>query len=157
MQTFLPYPDFAESVKCLDRQRLGKQRVEAWQILCVLHSQGHAEMARLAGKTPAWSNHPAVQMWRGYSSSLAIYCEHVCLEWERRGYRDSIRQRLWQLSGVCIHPPWLGRADFHSAHRAILLAKQPDWYNRFGWTEQPAVRNAKGSFPYVWPATEVRN
>jgi hypothetical protein len=33
MQTFLPLPDFIESAKVLDYKRLGKQRVEAWQIL----------------------------------------------------------------------------------------------------------------------------
>jgi len=33
MQTFLPYQNFTKSAQCLDRQRLGKQRVEAWQIL----------------------------------------------------------------------------------------------------------------------------
>ena len=32
MQTFLPYSDFIKSAKCLDYRRLGKQRVEAWQI-----------------------------------------------------------------------------------------------------------------------------
>ena len=33
MQTFLPYKDIQKSVKCLDYRRLGKQRVEAMQIL----------------------------------------------------------------------------------------------------------------------------
>jgi len=33
MQTFLPYPDLRDSVACLDNKRLGKQRVEAMQIL----------------------------------------------------------------------------------------------------------------------------
>ncbi len=33
MQTFLPYPDFKESFRALDSKRLGKQRVEAFQIL----------------------------------------------------------------------------------------------------------------------------
>ena len=33
MQTFLPYPDFVKSAQCLDYRRLGKQRVEAKQIL----------------------------------------------------------------------------------------------------------------------------
>lgn len=36
MQTFLPYPNFVESAKCLDDKRLGKQRVECLQILNVL-------------------------------------------------------------------------------------------------------------------------
>lgn len=33
MQTFLPYEDFNQSTAVLDRQRLGKQRVEALQLL----------------------------------------------------------------------------------------------------------------------------
>ena len=28
MQTFLPYSDYVASAKCLDRQRLEKQRIE---------------------------------------------------------------------------------------------------------------------------------
>jgi len=55
MQTFLPYVNFAESAKCLDYRRLGKQRVEAKQILDVLN-----------GKTTAWQNHPCVKAWKGY-------------------------------------------------------------------------------------------
>ena len=33
MQTFLPLPSMGDSVRCLDDKRLGKQRVEAFQIL----------------------------------------------------------------------------------------------------------------------------
>ena len=36
MQTFLPYPNFADSLDCLDYRRLGKQRVEAFQIINAL-------------------------------------------------------------------------------------------------------------------------
>lgn len=33
MTTFLPYADFTETAKVLDRARLGKQRVETLQIV----------------------------------------------------------------------------------------------------------------------------
>jgi hypothetical protein len=36
MQTFLPYRDFKQSFRILDWRRLGKQRVEAHQILNVI-------------------------------------------------------------------------------------------------------------------------
>lgn len=36
MQTFLPYKSFVKSAACLDMRRLGKQRVEAKQILMAL-------------------------------------------------------------------------------------------------------------------------
>lgn len=48
-------------------------------------------------------------------------------------------------------PEWFGREDFHSAHRAILLAKDPKYYVQFGWKETPAVKNLRGQYPYVWP------
>ena len=40
MQTFLPYADYTRTAKCLDRQRLGKQRVECKQILNALENGG---------------------------------------------------------------------------------------------------------------------
>ena len=51
MQTFLPYADFVKTAKCLDYRRLGKQRIEAFQILNILE-----------GKTTkaGWKHHPAV-------------------------------------------------------------------------------------------------
>lgn len=143
MQTFLPYPDFAETARCLDRQRLGKQRVEVLQIL-----RCHALVTR------AWANHPAVRMWWYYSSRLAEYGEAICQEWIRRGYQDNCLQRIRDF-GECAYaagskgewaasPPWLGDPAFHASHRAALLAKNPEWYGRFGWTEEPRIQ-------YVWP------
>ena len=59
MQTFLPYPDFQKTAQCLDNKRLGKQRVEARQIISTLE-----------GKSNGWRNHPAVKMWKGYEDCL---------------------------------------------------------------------------------------
>ncbi len=57
MQTFLPEADFQDTAEHLDRKRLIKQSVENLQIL-----------KSLAGmySSGAWSNHPAVKMWRGH-------------------------------------------------------------------------------------------
>ena len=41
MQTFLPYPDFKKSAKCLDYKRLGKQRCESWQIYLALTKENY--------------------------------------------------------------------------------------------------------------------
>ena len=54
MQTFLPYADFAETARVLDQRRLGKQRVEALQVLRALFIPGYG-----------WRHHPVVRMWRG--------------------------------------------------------------------------------------------
>ena len=64
MQTFLPYADFKDSAKCLDFRRLGKQRVEAKQILDIITG---------VNPTSRWRNHPAVKMWQGYEKALLLY------------------------------------------------------------------------------------
>ena len=79
MQTFLAYPDFTQSAKVLDRQRLGKQRVEAKQILQTIMDPSRG-----------WQHHPAVSMWRGYTRQLAQYGAAICREWIDRGYNDSL-------------------------------------------------------------------
>jgi hypothetical protein len=78
LQTFLPYPDFAASAVVLDRRRLGKQRVEALQILRALTRERYG-----------WKHHPAVRMWAGYEEALACYAMEICAEWVRRGHADS--------------------------------------------------------------------
>ena len=73
MQTFLPYKSFTKSAKCLDNKRLGKQRVEAMQILNVLLSKD---------KKAGWHNHPAVLQWKGYEGTLFDYLLSCADEWE---------------------------------------------------------------------------
>ena len=75
MQTFLPYADFKASAKCLDYRRLGKQRVEAMQIHKIVSGER---------TTGGWINHPAVVMWRGFSSLLAYYHNEMVAEWVSR-------------------------------------------------------------------------
>ncbi len=135
MQTFLPYNDFKESAKVLDRQRLGKQRVETLQLLKALR-----------GETKGWVNHPAAKMWRGYENALAIYGVVICEEWVRRGYKDTCREKIMayrDTDSAVVVPRWLGDEDFHASHRSNLLRKDPEHYGKFGWTEPDDL-------PYVW-------
>jgi hypothetical protein len=138
MQTFLPYPSFRQSASVLDRQRLGKQRVEGYQIL-----------RTLLGLSTGWQNHPAVQMWRGYEWALRDYVSFICKEWKARGYKDTIEQKIDELEIPMLEvnladPPWLGNPAFHASHRSNLLRKAPEHYSKFGWTEGPDLE-------YVWP------
>lgn len=142
MNTFLPYPDFAQSAAALDRARLGKQRVETKQIYLAITDPNYG-----------WQSHPAVNMWRGYTYALALYGTAICNEWTKRGYRDSLTEWFWharqreQIQPPFIwdrRPQWLGDEAFHASHRANLLRKDPTWYARFGWSEDPTL-------PYVWP------
>lgn len=131
MQTFLPYPSFLESIQCLDNKRLGKQRVEAAQILDVLE-----------GRTQAWKNHPAVKMWRGYENALRHYFNGCVFEWMRRGFKNTMEplSTSWDLK----LPPWIGDSIFHDSHKSKLLQKDPIHYGKFGW-------NVRRDLSYWWP------
>lgn len=136
MQTFLPFPSFSDSARALDWRRLGKQRVEVWQIL-----------GALEGRTNGWANHPAARMWRGYERALCLYGLAVCDEWIRRGYRDTMRVRF--LAALERHdgpetPGWLGDEDFHRSHQSNLLRKSPEHYG-------PIFGDVPADLPYVWP------
>lgn len=131
MQTFLPYPEFKKSAACLDNKRLGKQRVEAKQIFKALTT----------GPGAPWYNHPAVQMWKGYTEALLAYYDAIVKEWIRRGFKN--RMPLYGID-CYVSPPWLGDYRFHSSHRSNLLRKDPIHYMIFGWEEPD-------NLPYLWP------
>lgn len=130
VQTFLPYPDFRLSAAALDPRRLGKQRVEAHQLLRVL-----------AGETRGWRSHPAARMWEGHQAALGAYMNACIDEWIARGYRNTMRKARVSRYRP---PAWLGDEAFHASHRANLLRKEPGYYSRHGWAEDP-------SLPYMWP------
>ncbi len=136
MQTFLPYDNFDLSARSLDMRRLGKQRVEGYQIL-----------RTLAGLSTGWKNHPATRMWQGHEETLLRYVVTICKEWRRRGYKDTVLDKVHAMeSEVPFNttvPPWLGDEAFHRSHQANLVKKLPEHYApQFGslpWE------------PYVWP------
>jgi len=140
MQTFLPYPDFQASAKCLDYKRLGKQRVEAYQIL-----------KTLTGQSTGWVNHPATRMWRGHEGVLARYGLIMCQEWIARGYKDTCTEKIDALLNLVSTqteerfklPPWFG-GPIHASHRSNLLRKNKEFYGRYNWIEPD-------NLPYVWP------
>ena len=162
MQTFLPYPDLADSVMCLDNKRLGKQRVEAMQILNVLE-----------GRRDGWKNHPAVKMWTGYTDCLHLYKDLCITEWIDRGFNNTMDYtsrymapdidisrltRLWTNEALAtnqrrrdnqnpginpLFPGWWG-GEIHATHRSNLLRKDADHYSKFGWNESDDLA-------YHWP------
>ena len=140
MQTFLPHSDYVQSAACLDNRRLGKQRVEALQIL-----------RAIADPNYGWRNHPAVRMWRQSPSQLCLYGAAVILEWKQRGFQDTCLEKICQLQKeqnwfkyTTSCPAWFGNAAFHASHRSNLLRKDPQHYGQFGWAEPD-------NLPYVWP------
>lgn len=150
MQTFLPYPSFRECARVLDDARLNAQIKEARQILDVLARKRRHGDRYEDGRPVGWANHPAVLMWEGCEWALILY--HNEMLKERRGRpttRSETRTLIGQVGFDVARPRWLGDERLHGSHRAALLAKDPEWYGRFEWNENPEVA-------YWWPTKEER-
>ncbi len=151
MQTFLPYPDFAETAHVLDRKRLGSQRVEAMQLFNALTVPGHG-----------WRHHPAAKMWQGYEEAIVRYVLIMCEEWSNRGYGDTVAAKITQnaaerlgltnirsqaqLARAKKLPPWLGDEAFHRSHQSNLIRKDPGYY-------EPIFGAVPDDLDYIWPVT----
>lgn len=144
MQTFLPCYDVLQSLQVLDNKRLGKQRVESWQIINTNESQ-----------SKAWKHHPAVLMWADYPDALKIYYNLSLSIWASRGYQNVKLQPFEQfdLSDVGLNilffdpticPKWFGDKRLHLSHQSNLLRKDPVYYGKF-WPSVPS------DIPYYWP------
>lgn len=136
MQTFLPYADFAQSASVLDRQRLGKQRVETLQV------------AKAIVTGSGWVNHPVTKMWSNHLGALVTYQRAICFEWtNNRGYKDTCLEKTIAIAetlGDSDFPDFIGDESFHASHRSNLLRKDAHHYGQFGWTERDDLE-------YVWP------
>lgn len=132
MQTFLPFPDFKKSVEVLDSKRLGKQRVETYQVLNILLNRT---------ETKGWRNHPVTLMWTGYEAALQVYQNYTIQEWIKRGFKNTM-----QFENILIEaqmPWWFGDDRLHKSHRSNLLRKNWEYYSEF-FVEDP-------SLSYFWP------
>jgi hypothetical protein len=153
MQTVLPYPDFAASAAVLDPLRLGKQRVEALQILRALTVPGYG-----------WRHHPVVKMWVGYEEALVRYGLEVCARWCSDGRSDTCAATMTQelsrhrgattvrrqpeLAVAGELPRWLGDEALHRSHRSALLRKDPLFYRTVFGDDEP------DDLEYVWPRSD---
>lgn len=149
MQTFLPFARFDKSARALDDRRLGKQRVEALQILRALTYERYG-----------WKNHPAVRMWAGYEEALLAYAVAVCREWCARGFADTCEAKMAndaaaaglarvprtqdELAAAGALPAWLGDEAFHRSHRSALVRKDPEVY-------RDVFDDVAADLDYVWP------
>lgn len=139
--TFLPFPDIEQSLKTLDKRRLGKQRVEAKQILKALN-----------GETRGWVNHPATRMWVGYEFLLKHYYNTCLRIWEEAGGKNKILEpiSLTESETEDLHsgrkPWWWGWEPLHESHKAALIRKDEVFYRRLLSPETVYL-----GLGYVWP------
>jgi len=118
MKILIPYPDFEQSAKALDRGSLIEQIREVYNSLLVL--------IRFPELREPW-----LREWEEYVPALASYCVELCEEAKRRGLPCPQQVRLYRLlpsSGLVIgkkvEPPQaLIDTDYNEASRSILLKK----------------------------------
>lgn len=156
MQTFLPYDDFQASLSCLDYRRLGKQRVECYQMLKTYIPSDTKK---------GWRNHPVTKMWSATPRALAYYGLLACDTWIAKGYKDTTKPKIMALineiagpvdqetlerdyldslnNGGSFLPIWFGNKPYHDSHKSNLLRKDPVFYGQYGW-DVPA------DLPYVY-------
>lgn len=132
----------------LDQKRLGKQRIEAAQILEVLTNQpilpSHLQsLVPFDFSNVVWKNHPAVLMWRDHEEWLKLYLACAIGEWCFRGYINNLSSPTYDTSLNSL-PSWLGHEPFHLSHRSNLIRKDPTFYRKFWPEEDPGLR-------YFWP------
>ncbi len=79
---------------------MGKQRVEAFQLLVALGNQWalnerHNRFRETGKESPpvkgGWVNHPAALMWKGYEEALGLYMNIMIAEWLSRGYKNTMQ------------------------------------------------------------------
>lgn len=141
----------------LDIKRLGKQRVEAMQIINVLEGGG-----------TGYTNHPAVKMWEGYTEALKVYFNLCVKEWIGRGFNNTMalynvdeeKYRIMECTfdGVTCSfveefdeysfPPWFSFPPLIMSHRASLIRKDPIHYKMYieDEMEEYYIRG------YLWPS-----
>lgn len=128
VNTFITSWDIDETARSLDYRRLGKQRVEAYQI-----------WRANQGLTKGWRNHPAARAWKGYQCALAMYTNAMIREWIRRGYNNNMQ--FLPHCGKPRFPPWWGDESVRLSHCASLNKKLPEYYH----FDVPEFTG------YVWP------
>lgn len=136
MQTFMTAASYYDTASKLDDKRLGKQRVEAFQIIKALRGDYN--------DTGAWVNHPATRMWAGNIYQLACYGYAICEEWIGRGFDDSLIDEFnneIHNKRVTKHPWWVNSELLHLTHQSNLMRKASDLYDF----------NVPDNIPYVWP------
>lgn len=145
VQIFLPYPDFQQTMACLDTMRLRQQRTDAMKIL-----QG---VEPTLGSATPWFNERAAHLWREHARALMLYYDLSLKEYIRRGFRNHLQ--------FCLHeymhhqdkvpmPFFIGDEAFHRSHQSRLVQLDPEHYRKY-------FPDVPDNLPLVWPKQNVIN
>lgn len=138
IQTWLPLPDFKNSLVTLDDGFLTYQRLHVLELMEHFHAIPE-EDSHLPGdyESHDLDGHPLVDMWVGYELQLIEYGLQACEGWSLRNKReDPLYQHLanhqqWANTedATFDKPNWMGDIDFHLSHQAELLRRNHPHYS----------------------------
>ena len=158
VNTFLVHPDYSISAKILDDRRLGKQRVEAQQIIDAIIE------LKAGNTTRGWVNHPATRSWVNNVESLKLYFNSVVIEWVARGFVNNYE--LYQdVDPQSEKPYWVDCPAVHYSHMAQLIQKDPLYYCYSNLVDKvprelleyfDSMPSAYTRSGYVWPYKHSR-
>ncbi len=137
VNTFIPYSDFDECAKVLDNKRLGKQRVEAKQIIDIITGKS---------KGKGWVNHVVTKMWRGHEKALMLYYNAIVQEWIKRGFKNNMM--LFEVKGRVVKPWFITNRSIRLSHQASLIRKYKEYYSHIF----KDVPEEYLQYSYIWPS-----
>ena len=166
---FIIVPDLQRTAELLDRSRLGKQRLEALQIINCL-----TEYDSTGTITRGWKNHPATKSWIGFTNHLKVYFNVITREWIKRGYLNTMP--LYEIDETPYHivqcgfngtsiifdpnqfnsysfPFWVSFYPFYMSNQASLCRKDPKHYSFLLRDELKPFLN----HGYFWPCNVSLN
>lgn len=162
MQTFLPFPDFKNSVAVLDKKRAWKQVVEASQILDILLDRKTKPVKYNKDgsiRQRGHSNHPAVLAWQGYESSLQNYFD-VFLDYCINIHKINTKYK-YELPKTIVYPFWIDCPAVYESHKDRLAQKAFEdlgkgrnelYLSLLHYNIIPEKRNLTND--YIWPVTK---
>lgn len=134
--TFVTHDDPRETAKLLDRARLGKQRLEAKQIIDILSNVPMKNSTKVSSR-----KHPAIDMWQGHIVALKFYFNCITKRWIKRGYKNTMelydiketKELLTEIETKTpkLFPWWFFCPLLQLSHQCSLYRKNNEYYSKY--------------------------
>ena len=139
------------AARVLDAKRLGKQRVEAIQVLRALTGArirlAPSPCRRDVGGIRGGAGALRARHLRGVvPTGQADTCATTCHDLTRTTGIGTPRTQA-ELAAAGELPPWLGDDAFHRSHQSALVRKDPQHYRKF-------FADVPDDLEYVWPGSD---
>lgn len=154
IQTWLPLPDFKDSLAALNPEHLLHQQYHVLELVEYFHQPEDSQLPISYNESDLDDESPIVKMWRGYELQLIEYGLEAADEWDRRRYPShKMQEKLmvhmeWAATedAEMSKPNWFGDIEFHLGHQGELL--------RLDYSHYSTVFVRDGQHKLVWPVSD---